>query len=52
ALRWCAAGITEAGMQFRRINGHLHLAALRTALHAHLTGTVTPNSQDENVSAA
>jgi putative transposase len=25
ALRWCAAGMTEAGKQFRRINGHLHL---------------------------
>ena len=32
ALRWCAAGMVEAGKQFRRVNGHLHLAALRTAL--------------------
>jgi hypothetical protein len=24
ALRWCAAGMIEAGKQFRRINGHLH----------------------------
>jgi transposase-like protein len=31
-LRWCAAGMTEAGKQFRRVNGHLHLAELRTAL--------------------
>lgn len=23
-LRWCAAGMTEAGRQFRRVNGHLH----------------------------
>ena len=31
ALRWCAAGMTEAGKQFRRVNGHLHLPALRAA---------------------
>jgi putative transposase len=24
ALRWCAAGMAEAGKQFRRVNGHLH----------------------------
>ena len=29
ALRWCAAGMVEAGTQFRRVNGHLHLPALR-----------------------
>jgi putative transposase len=29
ALRWCAAGMTEAAKQFRRVNGHLHLPALR-----------------------
>lgn len=32
ALRWCAAGMLEAAKQFRRVNGHLHLPALRTAL--------------------
>ena len=32
ALRWCAAGMVEAGKQFRRVNGHLHLPALRAAL--------------------
>jgi len=32
ALRWCAAGMVEAGKQFRRVNGHLHLPALRDAL--------------------
>jgi hypothetical protein len=26
-LRWCAAGLAEAGKQFRRVNGHLHLPA-------------------------
>ena len=30
ALRWCAAGMLEAGKQFRRVNGHLHLPALRS----------------------
>ena len=52
ALRWCAAGIVEAGKQFRRVNGHMHLAKLRTALEAHVAGTVTPTMQDEEVSAA
>ncbi len=32
ALRWCAAGMLEASKQFRRVNGHLHLPALRAAL--------------------
>jgi len=27
AVRWCAAGLVEAGKQFRRVNGHLHLAS-------------------------
>jgi putative transposase len=31
-LRWCAAGMIEAGKQFRRVNGHLHLTTLRAAL--------------------
>jgi putative transposase len=32
ALRWCAAGMLETSRQFRRVNGHLHLTALRAAL--------------------
>ena len=32
AMRWCAAGMVEAGKQFRRVNGHLHLASLRAVL--------------------
>jgi hypothetical protein len=36
ALRWCAAGMLEAGKQFRRVNGHLHLRALRAALDRHV----------------
>ena len=34
ALRWCAAGMVEAGKQFRRVNGHLHLRSLRDTLEA------------------
>ncbi|MGH3222779.1 MAG: IS256 family transposase [Streptosporangiaceae bacterium] len=34
ALRWCAAGMLEAGHQFRRVNGYLHLPKLRAALDA------------------
>ena len=42
ALRWCAAGMIEAGKQFRRVNGHLHLSALRDTLNRHVdTDTVT-----------
>lgn len=42
ALRWCAAGMVEAGKQFRRstttyIYRHCHLQALRTALERHVT---------------
>jgi transposase-like protein len=53
ALRWCAAGIAEAGKQFRRVNGHMHLAALRKALEEHAAAeTVGAVRQDENVIAA
>jgi putative transposase len=52
ALRWCAAGMVEAGKQFRRLNGHLHLPALRAALEAEIAGTVAPAVHDEEVAAA
>lgn len=53
ALRWCAAGMIEAGKQFRRVNGHLHLPALRAALDAHVAAqTVGANRHDETVIAA
>jgi putative transposase len=52
ARRWCAAGMVEAGKQFRRVNGHLHLAKLRAALDAEIAGTVAPVMQDEEVVAA
>jgi hypothetical protein len=42
-LRWCAAGLFEAKKQFRRVNGHLHLRPLRTALNQHVQETVTPS---------
>jgi hypothetical protein len=47
ALRWCAAGMREAAKQFRRVNGHLHLAALRVALDNHFDVSVTPARHDE-----
>jgi putative transposase len=53
ALRWCAAGMVEAGKQFRRVNGYLHLPALRAALEAEVAKTVTGSCQDhEEVQAA
>jgi putative transposase len=44
-LRWVAAGMGEARRQFRRVNGHLHLPALRAALDATIT-TATPSKED------
>ena len=38
-VRWCAAGMLEAAKQFRRVKGHLHLPALRTALDTHCART-------------
>ena len=53
ALRWCAAGMVEASQQFRRVNGHLHLAALRTALERHVAAeTVRTDCNTQAVSAA
>ena len=33
--------MVEAKKQFRRVNGHLHLAALRAALEAHVERVTT-----------
>ena len=44
-LRWVAAGMAEAATQFRRVNGHLHLPALRAALDATIAA-VTPSKED------
>ncbi len=52
ALRWCAAGMGEARKQFRRVNGYLHLPALRAALDAHTAKTVTPPCDNEEEAAA
>jgi putative transposase len=51
ALRWCAAGMVEAGKQFRRVNGHLHLRSLRDTLDK-VTDTVAATGHDETVDAA
>jgi len=53
ALRWCAAGMIQARGQFRRVNGHLHLPALRAALDAHVAAqTAGTVHQDDNMIAA
>ncbi len=53
ALRWCAAGMVEANGQFRRVNGHLHLPTLRTALERHVAAeTVGAHCNTQDVSAA
>jgi transposase-like protein len=53
ALRWCAAGMAEAGKQFRRVNGHLHLASLRRALDEQVDAeNVSATRQNDTVTAA
>ena len=52
ALRWCAAGMIEAGKQFRRVNGHLHLPTLRAALERESAEPVGPVVHNDQVSAA
>jgi len=52
AMRWCAAGMVEAGKQFRRVNGHLHLASLRAALEREVAETVGATCHDDLVSVA
>jgi transposase-like protein len=44
-LRWVAAGMGEAAKQFRRVNGYLHLPALRAALDQTIAA-VTPTKED------
>jgi hypothetical protein len=51
AMRWCAAGMVEASGQFGRVNGHLHLPALRAALERHVAEqnvSLTPQEETEN----
>jgi transposase-like protein len=53
ALRWCAAGMLEASSQFRRVNGHLHLPALRASLERHVAAeTVGTDCNTQDVTAA
>jgi transposase-like protein len=53
ALRWCAAGLVKADKQFRRVNGHLHLPALRATLQQHVAEqTVGAERHDKTVNAA
>ena len=44
-LHWVAAGVGEAAKQFRRVNGHLHVPALRVALDQTVPA-VTPAKED------
>ena len=47
-LRWCAAGMVEASKQFRRVNGFMHLPALRAALEDHFAkGDVTGSKYND-----
>jgi len=41
--------MVEASKQFRRVNGFLHLPALRAALEAHVNGGVTGKCDDAEV---
>ena len=52
ALRWCTAGMIEAGKQFRRINGHMHPPVLRAALEREVAQLVGATCQDEEVIVA
>jgi hypothetical protein len=40
-------GMVEAAKQFRRVNGYLHLPALRAALEAEVAKTVTKSCEDQ-----
>ena len=49
ALRWCAAGMLEAGKQFRRVNGHQHLPDLRAALDREFSENVSGRCYNDDV---
>jgi len=51
ALRWCAAGMVEAGHQFRRVNGHLHLPKLRAALEEHFSASVSAAAEPDRMAS-
>jgi len=50
-LRWCAAGMVEAGKQFRRVNDHLYLQSLRNTLEK-VAESVAATRHDEAIHAA
>jgi putative transposase len=50
ALRWCAAGMVAASTQFRRVNGHLHLRTLRTALQRQVAADNAAASENNHTS--
>ncbi len=50
ALRWCAAGMVEAGKQFRRVNGHMQLRSLRDTLEK-VTQPVGAAAHNDSVTA-
>jgi len=52
ALRWCAAGMSEAGKQFRRVNGHVHLPTLRAEFERESAEPVRPVVRNDQGSAA
>lgn len=52
ALRWYAAGIVEAEKQFRRVNGFMHMPALRTVLYVYVATGVTPRDYSGKEEAA
>jgi putative transposase len=52
ALCRCAAGMLEARKQFRRVNGFMHLPALRAALDAHVRGNLTAPGCDHTSEVA
>jgi hypothetical protein len=52
ALRGCGAGMIEASKQFRYVNGHLQLPALRVTLDENLAAqTVSTVRHDDNMIA-
>jgi putative transposase len=52
ALRWCAAGMGEAAKQFRKVNGFMHLPAMRKTLDAYVASGVTPVDYNKEEDAA
>jgi putative transposase len=50
-LRWCAAGMAETSKRFRRVNGFMHLPALRKALEKTSAEHATPIDYDNEDAA-